>query len=344
MAHAQLTPTDLRVAAEDIRKMYRGAEENVVRVYDIVRRCSLRALSAKPLVVENVTSWKQGDWLVRTVGRKIIEFGWLEYDEFAREKYAESDSLAELDEVSVLATELSDDVGMPLADLLEAMALLQIGRPSTYASTIQRLVEKGYIDLSGSNVTLTGGGREMFEALRRSMPLVTDVSFTALVERSLDAIAAAESVNESRRLADTLLRDLWARLNSKDYYVAQIDAESFNYAPNVIDAERVAEYLIPRDHPLRLELSRFEALAVDRREMIDEIALNIAKRVSVYGVFALMHIGAALGARSAEELSELLEFDVRARWFVDYPLDRSAWPADLIRPVVEQIREHLGGG
>lgn len=343
MAHAQLTPTNLRMTPEDVRRRHREDGDRLAQVFEIVRACTMRALSARPSIEETTTVWETSDGTrVQTIGRRVVREGWLAYDEAEMRRNSTEDALVSSEGARVVTCEeLQGSPGVPLASLLQAMASLGIGRPSTHASTIERLIERRYVVFTDGRIRLTDEGRELFLSLMRSIPLIADVSFTSRIESALDEIASAESDEEAERRSLAFLRETWTLLNSKGYYVAQAVQDMGGVTLVSTTKTRSADHLIPRDHPLRRELELFERLVFEKRAILDDVRQATGRKVDVKKVFALMHVGNLLGAHEGRELSELLEFDVRARWFVDYPHDRSAWPASLIVPVIDMLRDKM---
>ena len=75
------------------------------------------------------------------------------------------------------------------AKLVQLMERLGIGRPSTYASTIQTLKDRDYVVIDKMALTPTALGMKTDEVLLKAMPDLIDTKFTARMETSLDQIA-----------------------------------------------------------------------------------------------------------------------------------------------------------
>ncbi len=73
--------------------------------------------------------------------------------------------------------------------LVQGMERQGIGRPSTYAPTIQTLKERQYVDVLKGALQPTVLGREVDRFLAHALPELLQTEFTAQMERSLDAIA-----------------------------------------------------------------------------------------------------------------------------------------------------------
>ena len=76
--------------------------------------------------------------------------------------------------------------------LVQTMERSGIGRPSTYAGTIQTLKQRQYIQLLKGSLQPTKLGLEVDEFLAKVLPNLLESGFTASMEQTLDAIAAGQ--------------------------------------------------------------------------------------------------------------------------------------------------------
>ena len=76
--------------------------------------------------------------------------------------------------------------------LVQAMERQGIGRPSTYAPTIQTLKQRLYVELIKGSLQPTGLGLEVDAFLQDALPDLLEAEFTAQMEQALDQIAAGE--------------------------------------------------------------------------------------------------------------------------------------------------------
>lgn len=78
------------------------------------------------------------------------------------------------------------------ASLVKTMEELGIGRPSTYAPTIETLLERRYCDRQNQRLVPTPLGRTVSRLLKDQFPNIVDVEFTARMEDQLDAVEAGK--------------------------------------------------------------------------------------------------------------------------------------------------------
>jgi DNA topoisomerase-1 len=87
------------------------------------------------------------------------------------------------------------------ASLIKRLEELGVGRPSTYASILSTIIDRGYVFKRGTALVPTFIAFAVVQLMERHLPRVVDYSFTASMEDDLDAIASGE-----RRAVDWLTR------------------------------------------------------------------------------------------------------------------------------------------
>jgi DNA topoisomerase-1 len=72
-----------------------------------------------------------------------------------------------------------------------------IGRPSTYASTISTIIDRGYVVRDKKTLRSTPLGEATVELMKKNFPKIVDYKFTANMETDIDKIAAGEDTFEA---------------------------------------------------------------------------------------------------------------------------------------------------
>ena len=195
-AHEAIRPTDPAVGPEAV-------DEEQAGLYDLVRR-RLLASQMRPARIRR-TSWTLSapsppggvPVALAAQGRVVVDRG------FHRVLPPASDEPAGAPEVpagtvwtpGTAEPEVSLSWTKPPPRYTEASLVAElesagVGRPSTYANTLRTLVDRNYVLLDGRVFVVTPLGRLVCGRLVRHFPGVTDVGFTAELERSLDRVAA----------------------------------------------------------------------------------------------------------------------------------------------------------
>jgi DNA topoisomerase-1 len=109
------------------------------------------------------------------------------------------------------------------ATLVKALEEYGIGRPSTYASIIQTLVRRKYVEMDRRRFTPTDTGRVVARFLEMHFEPYVDYEFTARMEDRLDAISRGEEEWIPP------LREFWTpfinRVRDKEESVSRLDAK-----------------------------------------------------------------------------------------------------------------------
>ncbi|MFZ5885602.1 MAG: DNA topoisomerase [Chloroflexota bacterium] len=95
------------------------------------------------------------------------------------------------------------------ADLIRRMQGSGVGRPSTYAATLEALRRHGYIETQEGTLRLTPRGREVLRFLEARYPFLLDPEFSARLEAQLDSLACGRGTYR------VLLARLWRTLQGE---------------------------------------------------------------------------------------------------------------------------------
>jgi len=100
------------------------------------------------------------------------------------------------------------------ASLIKALEQLEIGRPSTYAPTMDTIQYRGYIKREGAYLVPTDVAFAVIKLLLKEFDEVVDYKFTAQLEKDLDKIADGEQTRKK------VLNEFWQPF-SKDLKTAE---------------------------------------------------------------------------------------------------------------------------
>jgi DNA topoisomerase-1 len=139
-------------------------------------------------------------------GSRVTFPGWLMCDTRARGEDVELPKLvdgAKLDLASLTSTEKQTEPPNRYteAGLIKELEKRGIGRPSTYASIMKTIQDRGYVEKIGRTLTPTATGMVVSGFLEEHFPEYISDSFTAEMEDELDEIARGERGYE-KTLAD----------------------------------------------------------------------------------------------------------------------------------------------
>ncbi|MCX7642958.1 MAG: type I DNA topoisomerase [Armatimonadetes bacterium] len=150
---------------------------------------------------KEIPEWLKGvnEFLFRATGRLLKFEGWLKVYEVEAEEEDESEegmnipNLTENEPLQLLSLQPEQHFTKPparytQATLVKALEELGIGRPSTYAPTVDTIVKRGYVELKGKQLVPTPLGMLVCDKLVQFFPDLLSVDFTAQMEDRLDEV------------------------------------------------------------------------------------------------------------------------------------------------------------
>ena len=192
-AHEAIRPTDVNFTPADAKAKL-GADE--WKLYQLIWNrfvaCQMPPAEFDQTTVTLAASTKGGDAVFRATGRKLV------FDGFMRVAGVSSEDqllpeLTERQPVTPVEINPTQHFTQPPprfteASLVKALEQLGIGRPSTYASIIQTIQDREYVQQHDRRFHATMLGSIVTDKLMQGFPDIMDVQFTAGMEDQLDAI------------------------------------------------------------------------------------------------------------------------------------------------------------
>lgn len=191
-AHEAVRPTD------PARKTA-GRDSDEQRVYELIR---IRAVASQMASAQSLrTSVKlESDADIPQFsanGSRIMFPGWLALDTKARGEDVELPKLTKGEKCDVVTMGSLEKQTEPPnryteAGLIKELEKRGIGRPSTYASIMNTIQQRGYVEKTGRTLTPTATGMVVSGFLEEHFPDYISDTFTAEMEDELDEIARGE--------------------------------------------------------------------------------------------------------------------------------------------------------
>ena len=199
-AHEAIRPTHLNIEAA-------GATEEQKKLYRLIwqRTVASQMKSAEVMrtkVVANIDGQKIPDFWLN--GSRILFDGWIKADPTSASEDVILPKLKKGDPLKLLNIDSTEKQTEPPsryseAGLIKELEKRGIGRPSTYASIIKTLEDRGYVDKQNKALHPTDTGEVVSTFLEENFGEYISDSFTAEMENELDEIA-----NEERSYQKTL--------------------------------------------------------------------------------------------------------------------------------------------
>lgn len=234
-AHEAIRPTSLSREPDKVRKYL---SEDEYKLYLLIWRRFI-ASQMNPAIYDTVSAEIETDQnLTLRASGSIIKFkGYLAVYEEKRDlrhtKGEESDEtkilppLTEGEPLQLKKVETDQSFTKPPphfteASLVKELERLGIGRPSTYASIMNKIQSREYTVKEGQALKPTELGKVICQMLEENFGMIMDVSFTAQMEDQLEQIA------EHNKNWKELIRDFW-----KDFFPLVEKAEKDAVVPKI---------------------------------------------------------------------------------------------------------------
>ncbi len=206
-AHEAVRPTDPT-------KGHAGAEPDQHRLYELIRvRAIASQMASASTIRTSVKIEADADIpLFSANGSRVVFPGWLALDTRARGEDVELPKFTQGEKVDVITLGSLEKQTEPPnryteAGLVKELEKRGIGRPSTYASIMNTIAARGYVEKTGRTLTPTATGMVVSGFLEEHFAEYISDSFTAEMENELDEIARGE------RDYETTLRDFYTPFN-----------------------------------------------------------------------------------------------------------------------------------
>ena len=196
-AHEAIRPSSINRTPDSIKK-YLTKDE--FKLYEMIYARALASLMADAKLNQTTITLDNNNTTFKTSGSVLVFDGYLKvYGKFESSedkvlpKYKVKDELI-ADEIVKDQHFTKPPARYTEAKLIKAMEELGIGRPSTYASTISTLTQRGYVKIIEKKLNPTEVGITTTDKLQEFFSDLINVKYTAKMEEDLDKVAEGKKV------------------------------------------------------------------------------------------------------------------------------------------------------
>ncbi|MDF7682643.1 type I DNA topoisomerase [Lactobacillus sp. ESL0679] len=189
-AHEAIRPTSIYRTPESLKSVLTTEQ---YRLYKLIWSRFL-ASEMTPAVYDTVRAdIEQNGVIFRTTGSKMKFAGFTKVYDNQQEKNTELPDLNEGDQVKLTKSDNKQHFTLPPARYTEASLVHSleengVGRPSTYAPTIDTIQRRYYVKLEGKAIVPTELGEIVDNLIEKFFPDIVNVDFTAQLENDLDSV------------------------------------------------------------------------------------------------------------------------------------------------------------
>lgn len=227
-AHEAIRPSDVNVLAEQLKDM----EADAQKLYQLIWR-QFVACQMTPAQYDSTTlTVKASDYQLRAKGRTLRFDGWTKVmpalrkgDEDRTLPYVEIGSELDLQKLIPSQHFTKPPARYSEASLVKELEKRGIGRPSTYASIISTIQDRGYVRVESRRFYAEKMGEIVTDRLEENFRELMNYDFTARMEDGLDEVANNQA--EWKAVLDEFFVDFSEQLET-----AEKDPEEGGMRPN----------------------------------------------------------------------------------------------------------------
>lgn len=227
-AHEAIRPSDVSVLAEQLKDM----EADAQKLYQLIWR-QFVACQMTPAQYDSTTlTVKADDFLLRAKGRTLRFDGWTKVmpalrkgDEDRTLPFLEVGSELDLQKLIPSQHFTKPPARYSEASLVKELEKRGIGRPSTYASIISTIQDRGYVRVESRRFYAEKMGEIVTDRLEENFRELMNYDFTARMENGLDQVANNQA--EWKAVLDEFFAEF-----SEQLEIAEKDPEEGGMRPN----------------------------------------------------------------------------------------------------------------
>ena len=199
-AHEAIRPTDIARTPESIKE-YLTLDE--YKIYKMIYYRALASLMADSISMSSVLTLENNGYEFKATGSIQIFDGYLKvYKDYESSEDTILPDFSNYKTGVVISNEVVSDshftkppARFTESSLIKEMESLGIGRPSTYAKTMETLKERKYVKIEEKKFIPTEIGVNTTDKLQEFFSTIINVKYTADMETSLDEIAEDQADN-----------------------------------------------------------------------------------------------------------------------------------------------------
>lgn len=195
-AHEAIRPSSVKRTPDSLSSYL---DPRQLKLYSLIWQRAVASRMSDAISDATRVDIMNGDYLFRATGSTITFEGFLKvYDPQSNsEKDIILPELQKKEELDLVKLEPLQHLTQPPAryteaTLVKALEENGIGRPSTYAPTINTIQTRKYVDKIEKRFHPTDTGKLVNSVLTKHFPTIVDIKFTAHMEKDLDDIAQGE--------------------------------------------------------------------------------------------------------------------------------------------------------
>ena len=204
-AHEAIRPTDVKLTPKKAAEKY-ALKGSDLKLYELIWTHTLQTIMNVPVREMLRYNLEENGNLFKLTSSKVIEMGYFlvsGYEASRELPVFKEGEVITVDKYNVEAKETKPPARYNDGSLIEHLDEIKVGRPSTFATTINILKKRAYVSVEGKALKPTPFGKIVLEKLITNFPEIINEEYTASVEDTFDKIA------EGKLEKGPFLDDFW---------------------------------------------------------------------------------------------------------------------------------------
>ena len=225
-AHEAIRPTSIKRDPLSVKPYLTNDE---FKLYSLIYKRALASLMAPALTDNTTVVFNNNDYKFKATGQVITFDGYLKvYADYESSKDKILPDFENYKSKIVVSNSIEKEQHFTQpparyteAKLVEAMEKLGIGRPSTYATIMSNIKDRGYVNIVDKKFHPTDIGIEVTDRLQEYFSGLINVKYTASMEDDLDKIADGdlvwyETLDKFYKDFEPLVKDAFDNMEKKE--------------------------------------------------------------------------------------------------------------------------------
>ncbi|MBS1904103.1 MAG: type I DNA topoisomerase [Bacteroidetes bacterium] len=210
-AHEAIRPTDVNLTPKQVRRYLEAQDKDLASLYDLIWERFVGSQMAAAVFDQTTVEIKSepgpgSTFRFRATGSVLKFRGFLQLLDDAEDNVdkkeddenrrlpngIDENQTANIDLPTLNVAQTKPPARFSESTLVKELESLGIGRPSTYASIVDTIQERHYVEQQDRRLYPTELGKKVNHILIKSFPEIFNVDFTARMEGELDTIATRE--------------------------------------------------------------------------------------------------------------------------------------------------------
>lgn len=228
-AHEAIRPTDISLTPQKASQRY-SLSSSESKIYSLIYYTTMQAIMTVPKREILRYNLKNSGHFFKLSASKVIFDGYLKLKGYTNDK--ELPKYKKGEEINVKEYINNPHETKPPSryndgSLIQKLDEIKVGRPSTFATTVNKIVDRQFVIKEGKALIATEFGEQVITKLIEGFPNEITEGYTARVEADLDLIAEGE-INYK-----FTMQQFWDRFN-ESYKTAELTLEKTILIPKLV--------------------------------------------------------------------------------------------------------------